>query len=1050
MRYALIVACDHYEDPALQRLRAPVHDARGLAQVLGDPAIGDYRVRPLINRPVAVINEEIEDFFTDRRRDDLLLLYFSCHGIKNEDGRLYFAGSNTNVRRLAATGISSVFVNEQIARSRSTRKVLLLDCCYSGAFARGLTPRGGGDGQVDVEEHFEGRGLAVITASDAMEYAWEEAGELTLDAARPSIFSAAVISGLKTGAADLDEDGQISIGDLYDHVFEQVQQEMPSQTPTKFEHGVQGELVIAKSVRTLLPLELRQAAASPYPGVRVAAVEELRQLLQGRDHRLALEARQRLEHLQREDSSDRVRSAAEDALQDSETVTVGHETLSPDDLPRSVFPQAQLAHPVRTTEPPVTASNQDKISYEWTPSRPDGADLEMSLRWNRERNGLDISLRFKESPSEIATRLLLDKPLSIDIEMFNRLSDDEPVYGAALTDMVFTAEIAEFYLLALAEAERRNCKLRFRLHIDAPEAFHALRWESLRDPVSGEPIAMRPNVLLSRYLSSPDWPDLVLGNQGLRALIMVAGPWDIGAYHPRRRFLAPVKVEEELERARRALAGFQVVELAFGTATLANMMETLHQGIDVLYLVCHGSLSGDVPQLYLEKSDGTADVIDGRNLAECLSEVKQRPTVVMLCSCQSTSSGGEACTVDEGHLSALSRPLASAGVAAVVAMQANVSAKTAATFAPAFFAAFAKHGIVDEAMAAARGAIRNEKDWWVPVLFSRLPTGRTYFSRKFGKREAIAWNELELTVANSLLTPVLGPGLTDPILGSLQDIARRWVQLWQLPIALPDQSNLAKVAQYHARNGRREAGNQLRYLLAQGIKDRRNQAEPNDPVWDLPDDLLTQETLESAVLEIGRRLRSIDQSDPHSVLAALPMPVYVTTGWTFLLQEALLAQRKMPTTLFFDWTKRKRWEDDTKDLTPTVHKPLVYHLFGRLDEPDSLVLTEDDQFRWLNALVDRHTSIPTVVLRVLSDGSLLFLGYRQDDWPLRFVLRGINNFSAGSLLRDNHHMAVLPNPGNHEMGLAVAEEFGRDRISVYYGETKEFLCELWQRISPIT
>lgn len=94
-----------------------------------------------------MISEEIEDFFADRRHDDLLLLYFSCHGIKDDAGRLYFAGSNTKAQRLAATGISSVFVNEQIARSRSRRKVLLLDCCFSGAFAhitradRAFTPQ---------------------------------------------------------------------------------------------------------------------------------------------------------------------------------------------------------------------------------------------------------------------------------------------------------------------------------------------------------------------------------------------------------------------------------------------------------------------------------------------------------------------------------------------------------------------------------------------------------------------------------------------------------------------------------------------------------------------------------------------------------------------------------------------------------------------------------------------------------------------------------------------------------------------------------------------
>ena len=62
------------------------------------------------------------------------------------------------------------------------------------------------------------------------------------------------------------------------------------------------------------------------------------------------------------------------------------------------------------------------------------------------------------------------------------------------------------------------------------------------------------------------------------------------------------------------------------------------KGVDVLYLVCHGAVSEDVPLLYLEGPDGTADPVDGRKLVERLSALERRPTVVMLCSCQSAGS----------------------------------------------------------------------------------------------------------------------------------------------------------------------------------------------------------------------------------------------------------------------------------------------------------------------------------------------------------------------------------------------------------------------------
>src|SRR5215207_1090409 len=137
-RSALIVAVDSYEDPQLAQLRAPARDAEELAVVLRDPAIGDFDVQVSMNRRHYEVRVALEDFFVDRRPEDLLLLHFSCHGIKDEAGRLFFAAADTQKSRLNATAISAEYVNDLLNRARSRRVVLLLDCCFSGAFTKGL------------------------------------------------------------------------------------------------------------------------------------------------------------------------------------------------------------------------------------------------------------------------------------------------------------------------------------------------------------------------------------------------------------------------------------------------------------------------------------------------------------------------------------------------------------------------------------------------------------------------------------------------------------------------------------------------------------------------------------------------------------------------------------------------------------------------------------------------------------------------------------------------------------------------------------------------
>src|SRR5215831_11463036 len=94
-RSALIVASYDYADPGLGQLHAPANDAQALEAVLRDPAIGGFEVRTLLNEPAHVVNLAVEEFFADRRAGDLLLVHFSGHGVKDEDGELYFAAANS-------------------------------------------------------------------------------------------------------------------------------------------------------------------------------------------------------------------------------------------------------------------------------------------------------------------------------------------------------------------------------------------------------------------------------------------------------------------------------------------------------------------------------------------------------------------------------------------------------------------------------------------------------------------------------------------------------------------------------------------------------------------------------------------------------------------------------------------------------------------------------------------------------------------------------------------------------------------------------------------
>ena len=242
-RLALVVATGTYADAGLRQLRAPALDAADLAQTLGDPEIGGFSVTTVIDQPAQQIKLELEGFLADRGTADLLLIYLSCHGLLNARRQLYFAASDTRKDRLASTGVESAWVLDQLEHCRARRQVLILDSCFSGAFAKGVK----GEVGLDLGDRFlgSGHGRVVLTASTATEYSFE--GEpMAAPAQTGSVFTAALVHGLRTGAADTDHDGHISVDEAYAYVFDQVQAAGAAQTPQRWLYGGEGKILLAR------------------------------------------------------------------------------------------------------------------------------------------------------------------------------------------------------------------------------------------------------------------------------------------------------------------------------------------------------------------------------------------------------------------------------------------------------------------------------------------------------------------------------------------------------------------------------------------------------------------------------------------------------------------------------------------------------------------------------------------------------------------------------------------------------------------------------------
>ena len=318
-KFALIIANTEYTDPGLAQLTAPGKDAKEFGRVLDSPELGAFDdVIILLNENESKVSETIDYFFSLKKPDDLLLLYFSGHGVRDENGSLYLAVRNTNRARLRSTAIKSDFIREAMDESRSRRQILILDCCNSGAFAQGT--KGETGGSVGTAKAFEGTGYGrvVLTASDSTQFAWEGdkvIGEETSN----SLFTHFLVKGLE-GEADRNGDGKITVDELYDYAYERIVSRTPKQTPGKWSYKQQGDIVLRENLKprdvkpTPLPSDLLDLLSHPNSGVRKVGIQDLISLLDGKHLGLARGAEEKLHEIAASDDSFTLRKNASDIL----------------------------------------------------------------------------------------------------------------------------------------------------------------------------------------------------------------------------------------------------------------------------------------------------------------------------------------------------------------------------------------------------------------------------------------------------------------------------------------------------------------------------------------------------------------------------------------------------------------------------------------------------------------------------------------------------------------------------------------------------------------
>jgi hypothetical protein len=279
------------------------------------------------------------------------------------------------------------------------------------------------------------------------------------------------------------------------------------------------------------------------------------------------------------------------------------------------------------------------------------------------------------------------------------------------------------------------------------------------------------------------------------------------------------------------------------------------------------------------------------------------------------------------------------------------------------------------------------------------------------------WDSLLYRIKAGKCTPFIGPEVCREIFPPDSEIARTWATKHVYP--LDDIENMPRVAQF--------------------LAVKRDPAFPAD-------EMVRQLAGIEAQPDFG------DPNEPHSFLAGLPLPIYITTNYDNFMMQALKHHSQNATREVCRWNKYVKDVPSVFDVDSKVKvsqtSRVVYHLFGHTELSESMVLTEDDYLDFLVNISRNQSIIPAQIEKSVVQTSLLFIGYRLSDIRFRVLFRGLIASLERSLRRTSVAVQLRPEPPDtaditeSQVREYLQEYLSRDDVRVYWGDSFEFIREL--------
>ncbi|MFJ9885819.1 caspase domain-containing protein [Streptomyces sp. NPDC091287] len=205
----VLIGTPRYRDEHLPDVPVVAHNVADLAAAFTDPGVGGFAEAHCRAVPGDVDLAQVGEILTTaaKQASDLLLVYYSGHGLIDRRGNLYLSLAATHPDRLAYSALPYDAVRETFLDSRAENRVLILDSCFSGrAIGRPLASE-----EQSLLTALEVSGTYTLTA------ATENRVALALDGERHTAFTERLLRLFQDGSAGAGQ--MLTMNDIYRHLL---------------------------------------------------------------------------------------------------------------------------------------------------------------------------------------------------------------------------------------------------------------------------------------------------------------------------------------------------------------------------------------------------------------------------------------------------------------------------------------------------------------------------------------------------------------------------------------------------------------------------------------------------------------------------------------------------------------------------------------------------------------------------------------------------------------------------------------------------------------